>query len=225
MAQWADWRWQLAHRLRSLDDFARLLDLTPDEIVGLSNGRRFRVGVTPYFASLMDKRDPACPLRRQLIPTARETASCPGGMVDSLGEDAHSPVPGLVHRYPDRVLMLVTNQCASYCRFCTRSRVVGDSHGHFGSTTFDGQLAYIASTPQVRDVLISGGDPLMLSAHVLEGLLRRLRAIPQVRCIGTSVIPENEAATALYLGLGFVDNKWAKDASSDERYLMLDFPE
>ena len=189
LERWTDWRWQMAHRLSTVDDFASYLDLTQEEIEGLASGRRFRVGVTPYFASLIDAQDPNCPLRRQVIPTAREMALVNGDMVDSLGEDAHSPVPGLVHRYPDRVLMLVTNQCASYCRFCTRSRVVGNAHGQYNSATFEGQLAYIAATPQVRDVLISGGDPLMLSSQVLEGLLRRLRAIPHVEIIriGTRV--------------------------------------
>jgi lysine 2,3-aminomutase len=187
--RWNDWRWQLAHRLSTVDDFAALLDLTGDEVAGLSNGRRFTVGVTPYFASLMNSSDPNCPLRRQVIPTAQEVVPNAEDMVDSLAEDAHSPVPGLVHRYPDRVLMLVTNQCASYCRFCTRSRVVGDAQSQYSSTTYEGQLAYIAATPQVRDVLISGGDPLLLSDRLLETLLSRLRAVPHVEIIrlGTRV--------------------------------------
>lgn len=188
-SQWNDWRWQLAHRLNTVGDFDRVLDLTPDEIVGLSAQRRFRVEVTPYFASLMDGNDPGCPIRRQVIPTASEIAPNAAGMVDSLAEDAHSPVPGLVHRYPDRVLMLVTNQCASYCRYCTRSRIVGTSRGQYSSASYERQLAYIAATPQVRDVLLSGGDPLMLSHQVLQGLLGRLRAIPHVEIvrIGTRV--------------------------------------
>jgi lysine 2,3-aminomutase len=181
--RWKDWRWQLAHRLSTIDDFSTLLDLTQEEIEGLSNGRRFKIGVTPYFAGLMDPADPNCPIRRQVIPTVRETAPNNADMIDSLGEDSHSPVPGLVHRYPDRVLMLVTNHCASYCRFCTRSRVVGDVHSQYGSATFERQIAYIASTPQVRDVLISGGDPLLLSSRILEGLLGRLRTIPHVEII------------------------------------------
>ena len=181
--RWKDWRWQLSHRLNTVDDFVRLLDLTPDEVEAFSLPARFRVAVTPYFASLMDPWDPACPIRRQVIPTPQEMADCATGMVDALAEDAHSPVPGLVHRYPDRVLMLVTNQCASYCRFCTRSRIVGDSHGNFDSAAYERQLTYIAATPQVRDVLLSGGDPLMLSQRILEGLLTRLRAIPHVEIV------------------------------------------
>jgi lysine 2,3-aminomutase len=183
MAQWNDWRWQMTHRLRTVDDFARFVDLTPEEIEGLSAPGRFRVDVTPYFASLMDPTDPNCPIRRQVIPTSAELVPFEAEMVDSLGEDAHSPVPGLVHRYPDRVLMLVTTQCASYCRFCTRSRMVGDGHVTFNSATFDRQIAYIAATPEIRDVLISGGDPLTLPQHVLERLLMRLREIPHVEVI------------------------------------------
>ena len=188
-AQWNDWRWQLTHRLDTTDDFARVIHLTPEEVEGLSAPGRFRAHVTPYFASLIDPENPNCPIRRQVVPTAREMAPFDAGEADSLGEDAHSPVPGLVHRYPDRVLMLVTTECASYCRFCTRSRIVGDSRAQFNSADYERQIAYIAATPQVRDVLISGGDPLIMSQRVLEGLLKRLRAIPHVEVIriGTRV--------------------------------------
>ncbi|MGC9466990.1 MAG: lysine 2,3-aminomutase [Anaerolineae bacterium] len=181
--RWSDWRWQVTHRLSTLEDFDGVLRLTPEEVQGLSAPDRFRVGVTPYFASLMDPEDPNCPIRRQVIPTSDELVPFEAEMVDSLGEDAHSPVPGLVHRYPDRVLMLVTTQCASYCRFCTRSRLVGDAGAPFNSMTFERQLAYIAATPEIRDVLVSGGDPLMLSQTVLARLLQRLRDIPHVEVI------------------------------------------
>lgn len=182
-AQWNDWRWQLAHRLNTVEDFARVLHLTSEEVEGLSAPGLFRVDVTPYFASLMDAEDPTCPIRRQVIPTGHELAPFEAEMADSLSEDAHSPVPGLVHRYPDRVLMLVTTQCASYCRFCTRSRIVGNPHAQFSSDNYERQLDYIAATPQVRDVLLSGGDPLTLPQRVLEGLLKRLRAIPHVEVV------------------------------------------
>jgi lysine 2,3-aminomutase len=187
--QWNDWRWQLTHRLNTIEDFARVIRLTPEEVAGLSAPGRFRVDVTPYFASLMDPDDLNCPIRRQIVPTIHELVPFEAEMTDSLAEDAHSPVPGLVHRYPDRVLMLVTTQCASYCRFCTRSRVVGDPTAQFNHANYDQQLDYIARTPQVRDVLLSGGDPLVLNPRVLEGLLRRLRAIPHVEVIriGTRV--------------------------------------
>ena len=188
-SKWNDWHWQLSNRLGTPDDFARTIRLSPEETEGLSAPDCFRVDVTPYFASLMDPHDPNCPIRRQLIPTNRETLPFEAEMVDSLSEEAHSPVPGLVHRYPDRVLMLVTTQCASYCRFCTRSRLVGDAHTQFNSAQHQAQLDYIAATPQIRDVLLSGGDPLTLPDRVLRGLLQRLRAIPHVEIIriGTRV--------------------------------------
>lgn len=180
---WNDWRWQLKHRLQTAEDFARVLNLTPDEVVGLSAPGRFHAEVTPYFASLMDPLDPNCPIRRQAVPTALELIPFESEMLDSLNEDAHSPVPGLVHRYPDRVLMLVSHQCASYCRFCTRSRMVGDQHQAFSTAVYERQLAYIAATPQIRDVLLSGGDPLMLPESLLERILQRLRGIPHVEVV------------------------------------------
>ena len=125
-AQWNDWRWQLSHRLNTLEELSRVINLTPEEIEGIRS-HHFRVDITPYFASLIDPNDPNCPIRRQVIPTGQELVAFDGMVVDSLNEDGHSPVPGLVHRYPDRVLMLVTTQCASYCRYCTRSRIVGDA--------------------------------------------------------------------------------------------------
>jgi lysine 2,3-aminomutase len=182
-AQWNDWRWQLSNRLNTIEDFARVIRLTPEETAGLSAPGHFRADVTPYLASLMDPEDPQCPIRRQVVPTAAELAPFEAEMSDSLAEDAHSPVPGLVHRYPDRVLMLVTTQCASYCRFCTRSRVVGDAHAQFATADHERQLTYIANTPEIRDVLLSGGDPLMMSQRVLERLLKRLRDIPHVEII------------------------------------------
>jgi lysine 2,3-aminomutase len=188
-ALWDDWRWQLTHRLNSVEQLKQIIRLTPEEEAGAAATHRFRMDITPYFASLIDPDDPNCPIRRQVIPTARELEPTPGLMEDSLAEDQHSPVPGLVHRYPDRVLMLVTTQCASYCRFCTRSRIVGDPHANFGRRDYDRQIEYIARTPQIRDVLLSGGDPLILPQPILEDLLRRLREIPHVEIIriGTRV--------------------------------------
>mgnify|MGYP000163472295 CR=1 FL=1 len=188
-ALWDDWRWQLAHRLSTAEDLARVIHLTPEEKAGLEAPGHFRVEITPYFASLMDPDDPNCPIRRQVVPTAQELIPDAADMADSLNEDAHSPVPGLVHRYPDRVLMLVTTECASYCRFCTRSRLAGKAHAQFNRATRERQLAYIAANPQIRDVLLSGGDALLLAQPVLEDLLRRLREIPHVEVvrIGTRV--------------------------------------
>jgi lysine 2,3-aminomutase len=183
LEKWTDWRWQLGHRLNTVEELGRVIHLTPEEVKGLSAPGRFRVDITPYFASLIDPDDPGCPIRRQVIPTDKELVPFTAEMVDSLGEDAHSPVPGLVHRYPDRVLMLVTTQCASYCRYCTRSRIVGDPSAQFSRSDYDQQIRYISGNPQVRDVLVSGGDPLVLPQRILEDLLRRLRAIPHVEVV------------------------------------------
>ncbi len=186
---WNDWKWQMKNRLSSYQELADLLHLTPDEEEGIRAEGRFRLDITPYFASLLDPDDPTCPLRRQVIPTAQELQPFTAEMEDSLAEDRHSPVPGLVHRYPDRVLMLVTTQCASYCRYCTRSRIVGDPEQNFRPEEYRAQLDYLRNTPQVRDVLLSGGDPLVLAPKVLEGLLTELRAIPHIEVIriGTRV--------------------------------------
>ncbi|MDZ4768631.1 MAG: KamA family radical SAM protein [Chloroflexota bacterium] len=182
-AEWDDWRWQLANRLNSVDELAQIVRLTDDEIAGLSADGIFRVDITPYFASLIDPDDPRCPIRLQVIPQGRELQAFDGMSADSLGEDGHSPVPGLVHRYPDRVLMLVTTQCASYCRYCTRSRMVGSPTLNFSQADFDAQIAYLERTPTVRDVLLSGGDPLMLAPRILEQVLTRLRAIPHIEIV------------------------------------------
>ncbi len=181
--KWKDWRWQLSHRLNSVEDFEQILDLTESERKALNQRGLFRVDITPYFASLIDPENPLDPIRKQIIPTAGEIIPFTGEMEDSLAEDAHSPVPGLVHRYPDRVLMLVTTQCASYCRYCTRSRIVGDPTQTFSSKDFEAQLDYLRSTPQVRDVLLSGGDPLTLAPKILERLLTALREIPHIEIV------------------------------------------
>lgn len=181
--QWNDWRWQLAHRLNTVEELSQIINLTDEELEGLNADDKFRVDVTPYFASLIDLDDPLCPVRRQVIPLGRELQAFEGMMEDSLAEDAHSPVPGLVHRYPDRVLMLITTQCASYCRYCTRSRIVGSSHENFNKTDFEAQLDYLRRTPQVRDVLISGGDPLTLAPKTLDTILSGLRAIEHIEII------------------------------------------
>ena len=181
--KWEDWRWQLTHRLNSIQDFEKIVTLTESERKALNQRDLFRVDITPYFASLIDPDNPQDPIRKQILPTAGEILPFTGEMEDSLSEDAHSPVPGLVHRYPDRVLMLVTTQCASYCRYCTRSRIVGDPSQSFKSKDFEAQLDYLRQTPQVRDVLLSGGDPLTLSPRVLERLLTALREIPHIEII------------------------------------------
>lgn len=181
--QWLSWRWQMSNRLNDVDELAQIINLTDSERKALASKGLFRVDITPYFASLIDPDDPSCPVRKQVIPTATEMVPFESMMEDSLAEDKHSPVPGLVHRYPDRVLMLVTTQCASYCRYCTRSRIVGDPTQTFSRKEFEAQIEYIEKTPQVRDVLLSGGDPMVLAPKLVDMILARLRAIPHVEII------------------------------------------
>jgi lysine 2,3-aminomutase len=181
--KWNDWRWQMSNRLNTVGELAHVLDLNESEEKALEAKNLFRVDITPYFASLIDPNDPFDPIRQQVIPTSREMVPFTSMMEDSLAEDRHSPVPGLVHRYPDRVLMLVTTQCASYCRYCTRSRIVGDPTQTFSRKEFEAQIEYLERTPQVRDVLLSGGDPLVLAPKLFEEIISRLRAIPHIEII------------------------------------------
>jgi lysine 2,3-aminomutase len=181
--KWNDWRWQLSHRLNSVEEIEKFFPLTDSERKALQSSGLFRVDITPYFISLIDPDDPNDPVRKQIIPTAAEMVPFTAMMEDSLAEDRHSPVPGLVHRYPDRVLMLVTTQCASYCRYCTRSRIVGDPGQTFSRQEFEAQIEYLKRTPQVRDVLLSGGDPLVLAPKILEEILTRLREIPHIEIV------------------------------------------
>jgi len=190
-SSWNSWQWQLKNRIASLAQLQRLMPtLTPEEYAGtqLANSR-LALGITPYFFNLIDPSDEHCPIRRQVVPRIEETSVASWEMSDPCGEDAHSPVPGLVHRYPDRVLFLVTDRCASYCRYCTRSRLVSNASGYDFHPDFAQQIAYIRNTPSIRDVLLSGGDPLLLSDDKLEQLLRQLREIPHVEFlrIGTRI--------------------------------------
>ncbi|HXO21129.1 MAG TPA: KamA family radical SAM protein [Thermoanaerobaculia bacterium] len=189
-AQWDDWRWQMRHRLTKLEQFERLLDLTESERRGLIlASEKFSVAVTPQFATLLDPQDPRCPIRRQVVPVENELMVSPEDMADPLDEDGASVVEGLVHRYPDRVLFLVLDTCAAYCRYCTRSRLVSqgelDPLGH----RLEAALAYLREHTEVRDVLLSGGDPLLMSDASLDQLLGRLRAIPHIEFlrIGTRI--------------------------------------
>lgn len=184
---WNNWRWQLSNRLNTVEEISKVLTLTEDEKNALSAPHLFRVDITPYFISLIDPDDPEDPVRKQVIPNDCEMVPFTAEMADSLSEDAHSPVPGLVHRYPDRVLMLVTTQCASYCRYCTRSRIVGDPAATFSRAEFELQLEYLRHTPQVRDVLLSGGDPLVLAPKILEEILTRLREVQHIGWMLTCV--------------------------------------
>jgi len=189
---WNDWRWQLRNRVTNIEQLTRFLPtLTPEERAGaiLAGQSKLALAITPHFFNLIDPADPLCPIRRQVVPRLEETVQAPWEMSDPCGEDTHSPVPGLVHRYPDRVLFLVTDRCAAYCRYCTRSRLVSNASGYDFHPEFDRQIEYIASHPEIRDVLLSGGDPLLFNDEKLEFLLTRLRAIPHVEFlrIGTRI--------------------------------------
>jgi lysine 2,3-aminomutase len=182
--EWNDWGWQLRHRLVDLDSLKQVVNLTPEEEQGVKDCLPvLRMAVTPYYAMLMDPDDPSCPVRRQGIPTARELDFAPEDMADPLLEDTDSPAPGLTHRYPDRVLFLITDQCSMYCRHCTRRRFAGTHDRPRSLAEIDAALDYIRRTPQVRDVLLSGGDALLLNDERLEYILGQLRQIPHVEII------------------------------------------
>ncbi len=189
--EWNDWHWQIRHRISTLGELENLLQLSDDERTALSgNGSAFPVAITPYYASLLDPDDPSHPLRRTVIPVTAENIKSQGEDEDPLGEEKDTPVPGVVHRYPDRVLFLLTDFCSTYCRYCTRSRTVGCSKDRNLSTDrWKKAIEYIKSNSSIRDVLLSGGDPLTLSNDKLEWLLSRLRRIPHVEVvrIGTKV--------------------------------------
>jgi lysine 2,3-aminomutase len=193
---WNDWRWQSRHRLRTLAQLERVLVLSDDERQALVDGASMLpVGITPYYVSLLSRLDPDQPLRRTVVPVTGEFRRTPGEADDPLGEDGHSPVPGLVHRYPDRVLLLALDFCSTYCRYCTRSRVVGHGEIMPNEARLEAAFDYIRQTPQIRDVLISGGDPLALSEDKLDWILTRLRHIPHIEFvrIGTkmpAVLPQ-----------------------------------
>jgi len=181
-AEWNDWRWQLRHRLRDAAGLQRVFSLTSDEQRAVAElGGGLPVGITPYYASLIDPDDPNDALRRTMIPLPGELVQGPGEADDPLAEDEYMPVPGLVHRYPDRVLFLVTNFCATYCRYCTRGRLVGQTgEYHFNVAQYELAIDYIRSHPEIRDVLLSGGDPLTMQDERLDWILSRLHAIPHV---------------------------------------------
>lgn len=182
--RWNDWRWQMRHRLSKLEHFQNLLQLTATEQKGLSIApEKFAVAVTPHFASLLDPNDPFCPLRLQVVPREEELVVDAADMVDPCGEDDDSVVPGLVHRYPDRVLLLALDSCAAYCRYCTRSRLVSQGEMYPVTRRLDAIIAYLEEHTEVRDVLISGGDPLLMSDEPLDNLLGRLRAIPHIEFV------------------------------------------
>jgi len=187
---WEDWHWQIKHRIRAREELAEIIKLTPEEEEGIKKASgRLSLAITPYWANLLDPEDPTCPLRRQAVPVASEFVVAPHEMVDPCAEDRDSPAPHLVHRYPDRVLLLATEQCAMYCRHCTRRRLVGDHKEDNSASRFDAAVEYIKSNRKIRDVLISGGDPFILEDEEIESLIQKIRSISHVEFlrIGTRV--------------------------------------
>jgi lysine 2,3-aminomutase len=190
--EWNDWRWQMRARIRTRDELVRIFSLSSDEFDAVSRHKgSLPVGITPYYGSLMDLKDPAEPLRRTHIMSGDEYLRTPGEDDDPLGEDHDTKAPGIVHRYPDRVLFLTTGTCSTYCRYCTRARVVGNPGGEYQFSTrqWEQALAYLEQHTEVRDVLLSGGDPLTLGDDKLDWLLGRLRAIKHIEFlrIGTKM--------------------------------------
>jgi lysine 2,3-aminomutase len=179
------WVWQLQNSLRTADDLARVLELTPGEYAAAQRAEEhgFPIAITPYYLSLIDRADPACPLRRQVVPDAEEGAPSLGDLRDPLGEEAHEVAPNLVQRYPDRALLLVSDRCAVYCRFCTRSRMVGAGGGPRSLEKLAQAFDYLRAHPELRDVIVSGGDPLTMKTSRLTGILSALRQIPSVETI------------------------------------------
>ncbi|MES2309848.1 MAG: KamA family radical SAM protein [Verrucomicrobiota bacterium] len=182
--EWNDWNWQLRNRVNRIDQLSSKITLTPDEQAGVAlSESKLAMGITPHFFNLIDPHDPHCPIRQQVIPRSAEMTLSPGELADPCGEDASMPVPGLVHRYPDRVLFLVTDRCASYCRYCTRSRVVSGVGEQHLETDFTRAIRYLKEHTEIRDVLLSGGDPLLLSDQKLFTILKSIRDIPHIEFI------------------------------------------
>ncbi|MBQ7341081.1 MAG: lysine 2,3-aminomutase [Oscillospiraceae bacterium] len=182
--QWNDWLWQVRNRVETLEELKKYINLTPEEEKGIEHClNTFRMAITPYYLSLIDLDDPEDPIRKQAIPTEAELYFAPEESADSLHEDTDSPVPGLTHRYPDRVLFLITDQCAAYCRHCTRRRMVGQTDNALPKAQIDRCIEYIRNHPEVRDVLVSGGDVFLQSDDNLEYVISNLRAIPHVEII------------------------------------------
>ncbi|MBO7493752.1 MAG: lysine 2,3-aminomutase, partial [Bacteroidales bacterium] len=171
-AEWNDWRWQVRNRVETLEELKKYIELTPAEEEGVKKSlATLRMAITPYYLSLIDPNNPHCPIRRQAIPTAAEVHQSPADLLDPLHEDEDSPVPGLTHRYPDRVLFLITDMCSMYCRHCTRRRFAGQHDCESTQDRIQAAIDYIARTPQVRDVLLSGGDALMVGDKMLESII------------------------------------------------------
>lgn len=182
--EWNDWRWQVENRIDSVEKLKKIINVTEKEEEDIGRVlEKFRMGITPYYAAHMDKDDPRDPIRMQAVPTFVETHVSDADMLDPLHEDTDSPAPGLTHRYPDRVLFLITDQCSMYCRHCTRRRFAGQCDDEVGMENIDKCIEYIRKTPEVRDVLLSGGDCLLVSDKKLEYIISKLREIPHVEIV------------------------------------------
>ncbi len=182
--QWNDWKWQVKNRIETLEDLKKYISLTAEEEEGVKKTlTTLRMAITPYYLSLINPDDPHDPVRKQCIPTGAETHQAAADLLDPLHEDEDSPTPGLTHRYPDRVLFLITDMCSMYCRHCTRRRFAGQTDNECGADRIEKALEYIEKTESVRDVLLSGGDALMVADKKLEYIISRLRAIPHVEII------------------------------------------
>ena len=182
--EWGDWRWQLRNRVTTLDQLKQVVDLTAAEEQGVHDSLKvLRMAVTPYFASLMDPEDPYCPVRMQAVPTAKEVDLSDNDMEDPLYEDVDSPVRGLTHRYPDKVLFIISDQCGMYCRHCTRRRFAGQTDHERDAKSIDAMIGYIREHEEIRDVLLSGGDPLLVSDSKLDDIITRLQAIDHVEIV------------------------------------------
>jgi lysine 2,3-aminomutase len=180
---WTDWTWQMQNRIRSVRQLAQWLEPLPEEAAAIEAlADRFHFVITPYYAALMDPKDPACPVRRQVVPHAVELEDA-AGLPDPLDEVAHSPVKNVIRVYPDRIAFCVNNECALYCRFCLRKRMVGDEGWTMKKRELSVALDWIARTPEIRDVLLTGGDPLTFGDERLEWLIARVRSIPHVDII------------------------------------------
>ena len=182
--QWNDWKWQVKNRIETLEELKKYVNLSAEEEEGVKQTlKTLRMAITPYYLSLINPDDPCDPIRRQCIPTGAETHQAAADLLDPLHEDEDSPTPGLTHRYPDRVLLLITDMCSMYCRHCTRRRFAGQTDNECGLDRIEKALEYIRNTPTVRDVLLSGGDALMVSDKRLEYIISELRKIPHVEIV------------------------------------------
>lgn len=181
---WEDWHWQIANRITTLGQLEQVIHLSDDEKEVVSRSlNQMRMAITPYYASLMAYDDPRCPIRMRAVPTMAESKTAAEDLLDPLHEDVDSPTPGITHRYPDRALFLITDQCSMYCRHCTRRRYAGELDQPRRQSEIDDAVAYIRETKGIRDVLLSGGDPFTLSTHRLEEIIARLYEIPHVEMI------------------------------------------